>query len=620
MARRTVVFQKVPWTGGVNTSVDAGVLPSNDLVQADNVVFSASGSRLKREGFDYFDTELPAVTHRSSSGTTRKLIFASAVSDSNDHIVAVGEKLTIAGSGSASYNTSEAIVSAISTTNVTNDTVEYTFSGAASLAEGSTAASSTTVTRNYDIIAHLDFWYFNASNTAKEHKLVAVTSQGLMFQYDTLGRRKLITMKAGSTSLATTSIAKAVLVPFNNKLAIFLSGSGNTPKKFDGTAVTPEWEDMASNVPDASIGVVHLGRLFCNDKDDPDKLHFCSTFDETEWQGVGDSGAIYVDAADGDPEGINAIFPPFKGRLIVNKGNRSHQVVGEAPEEFQVLPLSSGIGAISHQSAVAYEMDDIFFFSRRGAHSVVATDQFGDFAGKYVSKKIQPTFKDWSEGRLQYSQGVYIQSLNSVAWTVAEEGQTKQNAIWLYNPTIPSETGEMGEWYRWPNMNAQSIGVYLTSNIQRITLGNNAGRMLINQPNIYTETETLPILYRIKSGTIYPDGNPQTVKAFKKFGLLYRPKGNSSFTAYFKVDSMPVQAMTFEQHVDGDILGDDFNLGLSLLGSASMFAPYMKDVVGYGRGFSIEIFQTGVDAQVEVYGYLVEYEPADIADEVVQEG
>jgi hypothetical protein len=511
-------------------------------------------------------------------------------------------------------------VSAISTTNVTDDTVEYSFSGAGSLTEGSTAASSTTVARNYSIVGHKDFWYYNSSNTAKEHKLVAVTSQGLMFQYDSQGRRKLITMKAGATALASSNISKVVLVPYNNYLAIFLNGVGNTPKKFDGTAVTPEWEDLATNAPDASVGVEHLGRLFTDDKEDPDKLHFSSTFDETEWQGIGDSGAMFVSGSDGDAEGITALFPSFKGRLIVNKGNRSFQIIGDAPETFEVVPLSSGIGAISHQSAVAFEMDDIYFFSRRGVHSIVATDQFGDFSGKYISKAIQPTFKEWSEGRLQYTQGVYIQKLNSIAWTVAEDGQSQQNAVWLFNPTLPNERGDVGEWYRWPDLNAQSIGVYNLSSQQRVTLGNDAGRMLIDQPNEYTDYSTDPILYRVKTGTIYVDGNPQTIKAFKKFGLLFKPRGDSNFTVYFKVDKMPPQAVAFTQDVDGDTLGTDFYLGTSLLGSSPMFAPYMKDVVGYGRGVTLEIFQTGVDAQVEIYGFIIEYEAADIADEVNQEG
>ena len=159
MPRRTQVFQKIPWTGGVNSSVDPGILPVNDLVQADNVVFTTSGSRLKREGHEYFDTELPAVTKRSSTGTTRKIVFASAVTLSDDKLVVVGEKLTIAASGNTNYNTTAAIVSAISTTDVTDDTVEYTFVGASSLTESATADTSTTVARNYSIIAAKDTQY-----------------------------------------------------------------------------------------------------------------------------------------------------------------------------------------------------------------------------------------------------------------------------------------------------------------------------------------------------------------------------------------------------------------------------------------------------------------------------
>ncbi len=58
----------------------------------------------------------------------------------------------------------------------------------------------------------------------------------------------------------------------------------------------------------------------------------------------------------------------------------------------------------------------------------------------------------------------------------------------------------------------------------------------------------------------------------------------------------------------------------SILGNSSIMAPYAKDVVGHGRGCTIEVTQTGTDAQIEIYGFLIEYELADIADEVIQEG
>ena len=77
MPRRTQLYLKANWNGGLNDSVDPGVLPDNDLVIADNVIFATSGSRLKREGIDYFDNiDLPAVTSVTRVGTTVTITFA----------------------------------------------------------------------------------------------------------------------------------------------------------------------------------------------------------------------------------------------------------------------------------------------------------------------------------------------------------------------------------------------------------------------------------------------------------------------------------------------------------------------------------------------------------------
>jgi hypothetical protein len=613
----------VPWTGGVNTSVDAGILPPNDLVQADNVVFAASGSRLKREGFDFFDTALPAVTFRSSSGTTRTLVFASTISDTSapvDHLIVVGEKLTIAASTNTNYNSTACIVATLTTTTITNDTITYTFAGAASLSEASTAASSITVARNYDIIACFDHWYFVSSNNAKSQALIGITSQGLMFRYDSNGQRKLIPASgAGATALAVTTLTSADLRTYNNRLIWTMSGVGNTPKYVD-FATADEWKDLAANAPDASIMQEHQGRLWMNDKTNLDRLHYCETFDETLWLGVGDSGALDVAQGDGDEQGLTAIYPTFKGRLILAKGSRTFQMTGEAPEEYFIESMTNGLGAVSHKSVVAVDLDDVYYFSQRGAHSIKATDQYGDFAGGYLTKDIQPTYNLWSNSQRKFSQGAFISTLNSVAWTVAENGQTKPNALWLFNPYVKNAPEDAGVWFRWPDLYPQSVCMQVYSSKPRIVIGNNAGRILRGQNAQYTDRSTAGITFRAKTGTVYVDNSPQSIKAFKKFGLLFRPRGRFSFTVYFKVDAQPVQTILFEQSQTGAVLGTTFTLGASILGNSAIMAPYMKDVVGHGRGCTIEVFQTGSEAQIEVYGFLIEYEPADIADEVVQDG
>lgn len=616
MPRRTQIYQKIPWTGGVNSSVDPGVLPPNELVQADNVVFDISGTRLKRQGFDYFDYDIPTVTHRSSSGTARTLIFSSSVNlttPSLNHLIVVGEKLRVSGSVNAAYNTDSAIVSTLGTTNVANDTITYTFVGAGALTEGSTADSAATVTRNYDIIANHEYWYYDVTNNTKVQEHVAVTSQGKFFRYDEIGRRAEIPMSGADATALATTVTQADLLTFNNRLIIGLTGIGNTPKYYY-PVVALEWKDLP-NAPDGWMMREHLGRIFMNDKLNPDFLHYSETFNETQWLGLGDSGGLPISEGDGDDSGISAIFPPFKGRLVVAKTSKKYQMIGDAPETFYVSPMTNGVGSASHKSVVSVDFDDVYDFSKRGIHSIVSTDQFGDFSGQFLSGKIQRTFNTWTADKLNLVQGVYLNKINSAAWIVPENG-IAPTAVWLYNPTIPNEGGAPGVWFRWPNLNPRSISKMSTETGDRVMIGNDKGRLLLGMNGKYEDPGGSGISLRFKSGTIYPDGNPQSIKGFKKFGVLFKPQGRFSFTAYFKVDKLPAQAVTFIQSVIGEQLGSTFVLGSSLIGSNTPLSPFMKDVFGHGRGCSIEIFQSGAEAQVEIYGYIIEYELQDVADEV----
>lgn len=55
MAKRTVAYQLMPWLGGRNANLDPAIVPTNQLVLADNTLFSQDMARRKRPGLLYFD-------------------------------------------------------------------------------------------------------------------------------------------------------------------------------------------------------------------------------------------------------------------------------------------------------------------------------------------------------------------------------------------------------------------------------------------------------------------------------------------------------------------------------------------------------------------------------------
>jgi hypothetical protein len=610
MPRRTQFFSLSPWSGGLNSSVDPGMIPPQDLVTAENMIFATSGSRLKREGLDYHDalSAIPATTHRSSSGTTRTLVFASTLSSAgpSNHRLVAGENITIASAGSASYN-GNFTVTALSTTNVANDTI--TFTGVGALNEASTAETAITITRNHSVLAIHDYWRTDASNV-KVQSLVTCTSQPKFFKYDSDGRRSEITNAGTALSVATSIVNTEVI---NDKLIFAFDTTTNTPKKYDPES-SADIQDLGGTPPPFSLCRTHQARLWTNDLENKDRLHYSATANPELWEGQGDSGYLEIDPGDGDPDGVTIIHPPFKGDLFVTKGRKTYRVIGNSPENYQIVPVSLGIGGVGQRTATAVDLDEIVYVSQKGIHALSATDTYGDFTGAFLSQKIQPTFNELNLGRLKYIQSAYIPDMNSVAFGVSEGSDSANNDVYFYNFKVK-------EWYKWPNISCQAVGTkILTTGESKLLFGTNAGRIIESQNDDFSDFGSSGIAYRVKSGSIYVDGNPNSVKGFKRLTFLYKPIGDYEFTCTLKIDNHSSQSYSFAQESSSDLLGTTFTLGSSELGVSGILSPYSVQIDGYGRGLTIEITQSGASEQVEIYGVIIEYEPADLAQEVLGEG
>jgi hypothetical protein len=82
-----------------------------------------------------------------------------------------------------------------------------------------------------------------------------------------------------------------------------------------------------------------------------------------------------------------------------------------------------------------------------------------------------------------------------------------------------------------------------------------------------------------------------------------------------KIDNFPVQTLSFSQTASGAQLGVTFTLGTSPLSFEDVFAPFTQEIDGIGRGITLEIEQTGIDQQVEIYGYTIWFEPLGAVSE-----
>lgn len=425
-----------------------------------------------------------------------------------------------------------------------------------------------------------------------------------------------ITTPTFGATVPLTTVSAIRMLTFNNQLLISFTGLGNKAIYYNPD-LSMKYQILANgSCPDFSVMWEWQSRVWTNDKTDQDKVNYCPPFDETTWLGVGDSGAMFCGAGDGDPVGVLNGYG-YKNFMVVGKKANRYRITGDSPEDYFFELISQGLG---NEGALAIPVDemDVVFLSRRGVHSQIATDTYGDTAANYLSAKIKPTFNTWNPSNLQFAQGAFIPELNSIAMSIAETGQSAQNAVWLYNigVQIPDED-QRGAWYRWPSISCQSLWRELSGGQYRLVFGTNTGRIIqAQQPGVYSDFGNAGIPYHITTGTIHVDGNPHTMKAYRRITVYYRPRGNFSFTVTATIDNQQSQGFNFNQVTGLDLLGSTFILGQSLLGSNATLAPFTLGMEGVGRGIILDISQPTATEQVEIWGIAIEYEPADLQQEV----
>lgn len=621
MPARTQLFQLLPWIGGVNTSQDDSLIPPNQLVRADNCIFDTKGSRKKREGIKY---NWDNVTTSSASIRGLHEFYFGSQSKSK-------RLLSIASNRAVRSYTTGGIATVL-----TDSGLPWT---------GEIGQTSFQTFNNRAIMA-VD----GASNLVKVWDGITANVEDLRTVFDhkvatngrsSVGTTRTIVLNGPFTGVAgdyvvVSAASFATAAQFNGTYLVDSVSNTNVPNDtITYTAPSSLTEGPVSDstltvdgvAPQASAVREHIGRLWCNDKTNRDRVHFSGAFNHLQWLGLGDSGAMDIGVGDGDPEGIVAIFPTFKGVLFIAKRTKLYKVSGASPETFVVELVSSGIGCASHSSVAQVDQDDMFFVSDKGVHSVTATNNFGDFNSSYISSDIQRTFNEqFSKQNLKYCWGAYLPAINSVAFTFTDTNLPQavntnlavNNAVWLYN--IPFKS-----WYRWFDVPCQSMIVASDADRGRFYFGTHTSRVIKSFiGNNYDTTASgvnTSIKYTVTSGQINVDGSLYSVKGFKRFILYYKPDGANNVNVSIQIDNFPldsVNTLVFNEQPSATLLGSTFILGQSLLGDDTRLASYTKHIEGFGRSFRVIIEQDELNAQLDIQGFAIEFEAAGNSPEVAQ--
>jgi len=450
--------------------------------------------------------------------------------------------------------------------------------------------------------------FFSYGTTSRTSRLVAVSTKKEVYSHTSGGTRSNLTL----TAAYPADITKVSMITYNNKVIIAVDGASNPVKQWTGSGNV----DSVSNAPSASILREHGGRIWCNDKTNLDRLHFCEIGDETKWNGSGDSGYLYIGEGDGDPEGITAIFPTHRGDLFVAKKTKLYRISNTSdPLYAQVSLVSDGIGCVSHNSAISIDGNDVLFVSERGIHSLSATDAYGDFSSKFLSQKIQKTFiENFDRTKLMSCFGGYIPELQSAFFTFSDSdfSGSYMNCLYIYNI-------ELGLWSRWIDIPCESLCVARDSDRIRLYFGGINNKIAKTQNSDFNDIDVdgndEAVTMSVETGIIFPKGE-FLIKGFKRLSINYKPEESHSLVANFKIDNHAVQNFSFSTSITETPLGT-MVLGTDELGGSLVLAPYTLPVDGYGRGFKLTLTHNAIDQFVEIQGFSVEFEVSGTSQEVV---
>ncbi len=620
MPKRTSLFQQMPWQGGVNTSQDEGLIGYNELTKADNVLFATRSSKKPRSGLD-LDWDDVATGSASIYGLhefwfgvdARQRRFVSLNTDRQMRwYTGGGESTPITMAGQT-------------WTGVTDEVSMLTFNNRLIVA----------VNGQDNLIK---FWDGSSVSTEDLKNLYGqkLTASGRSSSGTT---RMLVLNARFKGAVGDDIIVSGATGPngafYNGTvtvLTITTTNITNDTITYTGSGVLVELgtTDAALTVdgtaPKGSILREHLGRIWCNDKDNKDRIHYSAPFDHEKWLGFGDSGALDIGVGDGDPDGILAIFPSFKGELFVAKRTKLYRIGGFSGDSFQIQLVSSGIGCIGHSACALVDQDDLFFVSEKGIHSLAATQNYGDFNSTFVSAPIQHTFiQNFSKARLKYTKAAYNPEINSVGFAFTDTNLANSsnaslntnNSVWLYNV-------EMKFWYRWPDVSCQSMIIGNDGDGKRFYFGSRRDRVIKSEIGSFFDIgydgvrAAIPLT--VATGQMNIDGSLHTVKGFKRFFLMYKPEGSHSIDVDVQIDNIPLDAdnmLNFSETSLATLLGVDFILGESALGSDAKLAPYSHDILGYGRSCKVTIRMGAISQFAEIQGFGIEWEPAGTSPEVV---
>jgi hypothetical protein len=332
-------------------------------------------------------------------------------------------------------------------------------------------------------------------------------------------------------------------------------------------------------------------------------------------------GSFKINDGDGDPVGITALSPPFRGDMFMYKWMGVYQMY-RGGYGYGWRQLSDEFGAV-HHNCVAATPDDLVSIDVSGWHSLSRSSQMGGSESTSLTRDIYDYFQEnvnWSATKDMVL--VYDKISATLLLSYAKAGSSFPNAVLGMNIFTK-------QFFEWENVEYPSIGKYFDFGRQRtMVVDNDRGICLLDE-----KVNTLdgdPIEMEVETGLIFPTGNPKMAASFTHAWLLCRPTDKSvtveihySFDGKVEVTrSVDTIGGGYGADIGDDILLDGDLIGSDVIGEVDdEMTTIPFECEGEGASVRFRITHTPTvsnpDLPVEIFGIVYEYELDEDTEEKV---
>lgn len=485
------------------------------------------------------------------------------------------------------------------------DNVEYFKPGQRSKRGGTTLQAAIGAT--LDVQAMVDYWF--TDGTTDTQWLLLIAQNGIYLNTNPSAGGNF-TISSGGEGFSAAGAEANFVIAQGYVVASNSLGTQRPRKARDGEAFT----DLSTCTPKFTGAIYHLSRLFAfGDPATPSTVYYSAASDITDWIGE-DAGSLILDEADMDR--VVGISKPFRGAIYAFKGphvGSIHAISGRTIRQFARDRIMDAAPCVSHKTIITTP-NDIYWLSIYGAHSLNATQKYGNTEEAYISHKIRNVFNELQTSALRNATGFYHPSRNIIGWFVPEAGSNQNTIALVYNYAL-------GLWAKWrytfpvcscmialdPTAGSSARGR------QRLYLGGYDGFVWkADQDNLvdrggegYTARLRFPNLVRL--------GETMTEMVEKQFHTVttfFTPNATASQTQINITIDGRLTTTTMNLQSTGGAWGSAL-WGTGVWGGNNAVSTRAVSVDGVGRAIQIEYVNSAPYQDLAILGYAIRAVPAE---------